>query len=140
MPTVKAAAVFCSSACRAWHWRRLHRAVPAPEQVQRLAPTGAFPIARLAQNLGTTTPHARYLLAEHPVDWSPPRYRQTQDTAQRVQRMAEPVRERWAVLSLPAIADREHVGQAAVRLALRKQARSVPSKGRRPPTRDLNRE
>ncbi|WP_210571398.1 hypothetical protein [Streptomyces sp. GESEQ-4] len=54
-----------------------------PDQVQRLAPTGAFSIARLAKDLGATTAHARYLLAEHPVDWSPPRFLQTQNTARR---------------------------------------------------------
>ncbi|WP_327591576.1 hypothetical protein [Streptomyces chartreusis] len=93
-----------------------------PDQVRQLAPTGAFSIAQLAKSLGTTTAHARYLLSEHPVDWSPPRYRQTQDTARRVPQ--------WRIwcekhgLSLQAIADRAHVSPDAVRLALRKQAAS----------------
>ena len=97
-----------------------------PDQVRQLAPSGAFSIAQLAKNLGTTTAHARYLLAEHPVDWSPPRYRQTQDTARHAPQ--------WRIwhekhgLSLQTIADRAHVSPAAVRLALRKQAASVESR------------
>ncbi|WP_371664763.1 hypothetical protein [Streptomyces sp. NBC_00280] len=93
-----------------------------PEQVRQLAPTRAFSIAQLAKSLGTTTAHARHLLAEHPVDWSPPRYRQTQDTARHTPQ--------WRIwhekhgLSLQAIANRAHVSPAAVRLALRKRAPS----------------
>ncbi|WP_405914549.1 TniQ family protein [Streptomyces sp. NBC_00728] len=101
-----------------------------PDQVQRLDPTGAFSIAQLAKNLGTTTAHARYLLAEHPVAWSPPRYRQTQDTAKRAHEWRS-----WYEnegLSLQAIADRAHVSPAAVRLALRKQGVVVRKAGGRP--------
>ncbi|WP_202918586.1 hypothetical protein [Streptomyces cavernae] len=60
-----------------------------PEQIHRLAPTGAFSIAQLAQNLGTSTAHARYLAAEHPVDRSAPRYRQSQDTARHARRRGD---------------------------------------------------
>ncbi|MGW7693003.1 hypothetical protein ACWGMA_29790 [Streptomyces asiaticus] len=39
-----------------------------PEQLHQLVPRGDFSIAQLAKRLGTTTAHARYLLAEHPFD------------------------------------------------------------------------
>ncbi|WP_063736979.1 hypothetical protein [Streptomyces sp. RTd22] len=95
-----------------------------------MPPTGAFSIAQLAKRLGTTTAHARYLLARHPVDWSPPRYRRTQETTARVHQ--------WKIwyedsgLSLDAIADRAQVSRAAVRIALSKHGVSIRRSGGRP--------
>ncbi|WP_328786356.1 MULTISPECIES: hypothetical protein [unclassified Streptomyces] len=79
-------------------------------------PGGGFSIARLAHTLNTTTYHVICLLAQHPVDWSPPRFRRTQHTATRLKQ--------WRIwyeqdhLSLQAMANRERTSLAAVRLAL----------------------
>lgn len=81
-------------------------------------PGGDFSIARLAPTLNTTTGHVIFLLAQHPVDWSPPRFRRTQHTATRL--------DQWRTwyeqdhLSLQDIADREGTSLATVRLALLK--------------------
>ncbi|MEU7603134.1 TniQ family protein [Streptomyces sp. NPDC041003] len=85
---------------------RLHQAVPC----------GDFSIARLAGSLNTTTAHIAYLLSQHPVDWSPPRFQRTQHTATRVRQ--------WQIWyeqdyqSLQTIADREGTSLATIRLAL----------------------
>jgi hypothetical protein len=101
-----------------------------PEQLHQLVPRGDFSIAQLAKRLGTTTAHARYLLAEHPFDWSPPRYCQTQETTERVVQWKT-----WyedAGLSKNAIADRAQVSRAAVRIALTKHGVPIRRSGGRP--------
>ncbi|MER5794757.1 hypothetical protein [Streptomyces sp. NPDC001980] len=104
---------------------RLHRTVPA----------GDFSIARVAQALNTTTAHAIHLLSQHPVDWSPPRFRHTQQTASRISQWRtwyEPDHR-----SLQDIADHEGTSLATVRPALLKNdvplrpARSYPGRPRR---------
>ncbi|MFD8064216.1 hypothetical protein ACFXA0_34560 [Streptomyces cyaneofuscatus] len=81
-------------------------------------PSGDFSIAQLARTLRTTTAHVIFLLAQRPVDWSPPRFRRTQHTASRL--------EQWRTwyeqdhLSLQGIADREGTSLATVRLAFLK--------------------
>nr|WP_246111637.1 hypothetical protein [Streptomyces hawaiiensis] len=104
---------------------RLHQAVPGSD----------FSVAQLARTLETTTAHVVHLLAQHPVDWSPPRFRRTQRTANRSAQ--------WRLwyerdhLSLQAIADREDTSLAAIRLALLKNgtrlrpAGSYPGRPRR---------
>lgn len=98
-------------------------------------PLGDFSIAHVAQALSTTTAHAVYLLSQHPVDWSPPRFRRTQQTATRVGRWR--IRYEQDHLSLQDIADREGTSLATVRLALLKNdvplrpAGSYPGRPRR---------
>jgi len=114
---------------------------PRPEQHHRSgAPPGCarrdFSIARLARKLNTTTPHAIYLLSQHPVDWSPPRFRHTQHTATRIGQWHT-----WYEddgLSLQDIADLEGTSLATVRLALLKfgvELRPAVSRLGRPRTR-----
>jgi hypothetical protein len=55
-----------------------------PDRLHQAIPGSNFSIAQLAHTLNTTTAHAIYLLAQHPVDWSPPRLRRTQQTATHV--------------------------------------------------------
>ncbi|GHB71773.1 hypothetical protein GCM10010331_69680 [Streptomyces xanthochromogenes] len=102
-----------------------HLVLPGPDparitaaQLHRATPVGDFSVARLAHTLKTTTAHVTYLLAEHPVDWSPPRFRRTQQTARRIKQWRT-----WYEhdhLSLQDIADREGTTLATVRLALLK--------------------
>ncbi|MFF5587340.1 TniQ family protein [Streptomyces hygroscopicus] len=101
-----------------------------PEQLHQLVPRGDFSIAQLAKRLGTTTAHARYLLAQHPVDWSPPRYCQTQATTERVIQWKTWYEE--AGLSMDVIADRAQVSRAAVRIALSKHGVAIRRSGGRP--------
>ncbi|MEV6246153.1 hypothetical protein AB0M38_08105 [Streptomyces sp. NPDC051742] len=81
-------------------------------------PDGDFSIAQLARTLNTTPAHVICLLSQHPVDWSPLRFRRTQHTATRL--------EQWRPwyeqdhMSLQDIADRERTSLATVRLALLK--------------------
>ncbi|MEV4231475.1 hypothetical protein AB0J81_31210 [Streptomyces bobili] len=101
-------------------------------------PGSDFSVAQLARTLETTTAHVVHLLSQHPVDWSPPRFRRTLRTANRSARSAQ-----WRLwyerdhLSLQAIADREDTSLAAIRLALLKNgtrlrpARSCPGRPRR---------
>ncbi|GAA1159765.1 TniQ family protein [Streptomyces hebeiensis] len=105
--------------------RRLHQAVPG----------GDFSIAQVARTLNTSTAHVIHLLSQHPVDWSPPRFRRTQHTAGRV-----PQWRAWYEqdhLSLQGIADRAGTSLATVRLALLKNdvplrpAGSYPGRPRR---------
>ncbi|MDX2778402.1 hypothetical protein PV379_13940 [Streptomyces caniscabiei] len=100
-----------------------HLALPGPEpdgitpaQLHQAMPGGGFSIAQLAHTLQTTPAHVIYLLSQHPVDWSGPRFRRTQHTATRV-----PQWRTWyeqGNVSLQDIADREGTSLAAVRLAL----------------------
>ncbi|MGW7610474.1 hypothetical protein ACWGKW_24965 [Streptomyces sp. NPDC054766] len=53
-------------------------------ELHQAVPVGDFSIAQLARTLKTTTAHVIYLLSQHPADWSPPRFQQTQHTATRV--------------------------------------------------------
>lgn len=102
---------------------RLHQAVPG----------GDFSVSQLARALDTTTAHVTYLLSQHPVDWSPPRFHRTQHTATRVGQW----RTWYEVdqLSLQAIADRDGISLAAVRLALLKVDAALPRRvPSRPPT------
>jgi hypothetical protein len=81
-------------------------------------PGGDFSIAHLARTLNTTTAHVIYLLSQHPVDWSPPRFRRTQHTATRLKHWRT-----WyeqGHLSLQDIADREGTSLATVRLSFTK--------------------
>lgn len=104
-------------------------------QLHRTVPAGDFSIAHVAQALSTTTAHAVYLLSQHPVDWSPPRFRHTQQIATRVGRWR--IRYEQDHLSLQDIADREGTSLATVRLALLKNdvplrpAGSYPGRPRR---------
>ncbi|WP_224295237.1 MULTISPECIES: TniQ family protein [Streptomyces] len=119
-----------------------HLALPGPDpdsitvaQLHRAVPGGDFSIAQLARTLNTTTAHVICLLSQHPADWSPPRFRRTQHTATRL--------EQWRIwyerdhLSLQAIADREGISLATVRLAFLKNgvrlrlAGSYPGRPRR---------
>ncbi|MGW5249171.1 TniQ family protein [Streptomyces sp. NPDC004129] len=102
------------------------------DELHRAVPGGDFSIARLAQALGTTTAHAIYLLSQHPVDWSPPRFRHTQYTATRIGQWRT-----WYEddhYSLQDIADLEGTSLATVRLALLKYSfplrTAVPQPGR----------
>ncbi|KOU65127.1 hypothetical protein ADK96_19120 [Streptomyces sp. IGB124] len=99
---------------------RLHQAVPC----------GDFSIARLASSLKTTTAHIAYLLSQHPVDWSPPRFQRTQHTATRV-----PHWRTWYEQdhqSLQAIADREGTSLATIRLALLRDGAQLRPSGSYP--------
>ncbi|MGY0489430.1 TniQ family protein [Streptomyces sp. WG-D5] len=100
----------------------LHRAVPG----------GDFSIARLAHTLNTTTAHVAYLLSQHPVDWSPPRFRHTQYTAARIGQWRTWYEDDY--YSLQDIADHEGTSLATVRLALLKYGvpirTAVPQPGR----------
>ncbi|TFI21407.1 hypothetical protein [Streptomyces niveus] len=95
-------------------------------------PDGDYSIARLAHALNTTTAHVIYLLSQHPVDWSPPRFRRTQHTATRIGQWHTWYEDNG--LSLQDIADLEGTSLATVRLALLKygvQLRpAVPRRGR----------
>ncbi|MDQ1041971.1 hypothetical protein [Streptomyces sp. V4I2] len=85
-------------------------------ELHRAVPVGDFSIAQLARTLKSTTAHVIYLLSQHPADWSPPRFQQTQHTATRVHQWHT-----WYEqdhLSLQTIADREGTSLATVRLAL----------------------
>ncbi|MFD4592770.1 TniQ family protein [Streptomyces rubiginosohelvolus] len=101
--------------------------LPGPEpdsitvtQLHHVVPMGDFSIAQVARTLNTTTAHVICLLSQHPVDWSPPRFRRTQHIAARL--------EQWRTwyegdrLSLQSIADLEGISLATVRLALLKHA------------------
>ncbi|WP_406126391.1 helix-turn-helix domain-containing protein [Streptomyces canus] len=82
------------------------------------------------RTLETTTAHVVHLLSEHPVDWSPPRFRRTQHTAARAAQWR-----RWDerdCLSLQAIAEREATTLATVRLALLKNGTQLRPAGSRP--------
>ncbi|GAA2254605.1 TniQ family protein [Streptomyces amakusaensis] len=102
-----------------------HLVLPGPDparitaaQLHRATPVGDFSVAQLAHTLKTTTAHVIYLLAEDPVDWSPPQFRRTQQTARRIKQWRT-----WYEhdhLSLQDIADREGTTLATVRLALLK--------------------
>ncbi|MFK0127086.1 TniQ family protein [Streptomyces nigra] len=101
-------------------------------ELHRAVPGGDFSIARLAHTLNTTTAHAIYLLSQHPVDWSPPRFRHTQYTAARIGQWRT-----WYEddhYSLQDIADLEGTTLATVRLALLKYGfplrSAVPQPGR----------
>ncbi|GAA1335813.1 hypothetical protein GCM10009647_078210 [Streptomyces sanglieri] len=119
-----------------------HLALPGPDpgsitvaQLHQAVPGGDFSIAHLAHTPNTTTAHVIFLLSQHPVDWSPPRFRRTQHTATRL--------EQWRTwyeqdhLSLQDIADREGTSLATVRLAFLKNgvplrpAGSYPGRPRR---------
>ncbi|KMS77341.1 hypothetical protein ACM01_01590 [Streptomyces viridochromogenes] len=87
-------------------------------QLHQAMPGGGFSIAQLAHTLQTSPAHVVYLLSQHPVDWSGPRFRRTQHTATRV-----PQWRAWyeqGDVSLQDIADREGTSLATVRLALRR--------------------
>jgi hypothetical protein len=102
-----------------------HLALPGPDpdsitvaQLHQAVPGGDFSIAHLARTLNTTTAHVIYLLSQHPVDWSPPRFRRTQHTATRLKHWRT-----WyeqGHLSLQDIADREGTSLATVRLSFTK--------------------
>ncbi|MFI6542974.1 TniQ family protein [Streptomyces prunicolor] len=102
-----------------------HLALPGPDpdsitaaRLHQAVPGGDFSIAQLAHTLQTTPAHVVYLLSQHPVDWSGPRFRRTQHTATRV-----PQWRAWyeqGDVSLQDIADREGTSLATVRLALLK--------------------
>ncbi|CAM5468765.1 hypothetical protein [Streptomyces avidinii] len=68
--------------------------------------------------LNTATEQLICLLSQHPVDWSPPRFRRTQHTATRLAQ--------WRIWyeqdhpSLQTIADQERTSFATVRLVLLK--------------------
>ncbi|MGW6202442.1 hypothetical protein ACWF9B_02130 [Streptomyces sp. NPDC055089] len=105
---------------------------PAPDSVSiadlhRATPAGDFSVAQLARTLNTTTAHVIHLLSQHPVDWSPPRFRRTQHTATCIRQ--------WRIwyehdhLSLQDIANREGTSLATVRLALLKNDVPLRSAG-----------
>ncbi|MEU9641564.1 MULTISPECIES: TniQ family protein [unclassified Streptomyces] len=107
----------------------LHLVLPGPApdsitvaQLKQAVPMGDFSIAQLASSLNTTTAHVTYLLSQHPVDWSPPRFRRTQHIASRIVQWRTWYEEDH--LSLQDIADREGTTLATVRLAFLKN--SVP--------------
>ncbi|MFJ9250136.1 hypothetical protein [Streptomyces sp. NPDC101776] len=107
----------------------------SPDRLQQAAPGSDFSVAQLARALETTTAHVVHLLTQHPVDWSPPRFRRTQHTASRsVQWQLWYERD---LLSLQAIADREDTSLATIHLALLKNgtrlrpAGSYPGRPRR---------
>lgn len=101
----------------------LHLPGPDPDRISaaelhRAVLRGDFSIARLAHTLNTTTAHAIYLLSQHPIDWSPPRFRHSQYTAARIGQWRS-----WYEddhYSLPDIADLEGTSLATDRLALLK--------------------
>ncbi|WP_328499700.1 hypothetical protein OG828_48670 [Streptomyces sp. NBC_00457] len=102
----------------------------SPERLHQAVPGSDFSIAQLARTLETTTAHVVHLLSEHPVDWSPPRFRRTQHTAARAAQWR-----RWYegdCLSLQAIADREGTSLATVRLALLKDGTQLRPAGSYP--------
>ncbi|MEU9521768.1 TniQ family protein [Streptomyces sp. NPDC048224] len=101
-------------------------------ELHRAVPGGDFAIARVAHTLNTTTAHAIYLLSQHPVDWSPPRFRHTQYTAARIGQWRTWYQDDH--YSLQDIADLEGTTLATVRLALLKYGfplrTAVPQPGR----------
>jgi hypothetical protein len=102
----------------------------SPEWLHQAVPGSDFSIAQLARTLETTTAHVVHALSEHPVDWSPPRFRHTQHTATRV-----PQWRTWYEvdqLSLQTIADREGTSLATIRRALRKDGVHLRPAGSRP--------
>lgn len=113
-----------------------HLVLPGPDpdsmivaQLHEAVPVGDFSIAQLARTLDTTT-HVTYLLSQHPVDWSPPRFHRTQHTATRVGQW----RTWYEVdqLSLQTIAAREGTSLATIRLALRKGGTQLRPAGSHP--------
>jgi hypothetical protein len=87
-----------------------------PAQLRQAVSGSDFSIGQLAHTLNTTPAHVTYLLSQHPVDWSGPRFRRTQHTATRVTQWRA-----WyeqGDVSLQDIADREGTSLATVRLAL----------------------
>ncbi|MBB6421900.1 TniQ family protein [Streptomyces sp. AK010] len=87
-----------------------------PAQLRQAVSGSDFSIGQLAHTLNTAPTHVFYLLSQHPVDWSGPRFRRTQRTATRVTQWRT-----WyeqGDISLQDIADREGTSLAAVRLAL----------------------
>jgi hypothetical protein len=94
---------------------RLHQAVTGSD----------FSLAHVARTLDTTTAHVAYLLSQHPVDWSPPRFRRTQHTATRALQWRTWYEQDHQ--SLQAIADREGTTLATVRLALLKHGTQLLS-------------
>ncbi|WP_143658352.1 hypothetical protein [Streptomyces sp. Tue6028] len=101
-------------------------------ELHRAVPGGDFSIARLAHVLNTTTAHAIYLLSQHLVDWSPPRFRHIHYIATRIAQWRT-----WYEddhYSLQDIADLEDTSLATVRLALLKYGfplrTAVPRPGR----------
>jgi hypothetical protein len=112
-------------------------ALPGPDpdsisaaQLHQAVPSSDFSIAQLARTLKTTTPHVIHLLSQHPVDWSPPRFRLTQHTATRMGQWRT-----WYEqdrLSLQDIADREGTSLATVRLALLKDGTQLRPAGSYP--------
>ncbi|MFF6807950.1 TniQ family protein [Streptomyces sp. NPDC012616] len=102
----------------------------SPERLHQAVPGSDFSIAQLARTLETTTAHVVHLLSEHPVDWSPPRFRRTQHTATRTAQWRQ-----WYErdrLSLQAIADLEETTLATIRLALLKNGTQLRPAGSRP--------
>ncbi|MGW2287058.1 hypothetical protein [Streptomyces phaeochromogenes] len=102
----------------------------SPDRLQQAVPGRDFSVAQLARTLETTTAHVVHLLAQHPVNWSPPRFRRTQHTANRSAQ--------WRLwyerdlLSLQAIANREATSLAAIRLALLKNGTRLRPTGSYP--------
>jgi hypothetical protein len=98
-----------------------HLVLPGPDpdsitvaELHQAVPGGDFSIAQVARTLNTSTAHVICLLSQHPVDWSPPRFRRTQHTATRLKHWRT-----WYEqdhLSLQDIADHEGTSLATVRL------------------------
>ncbi|MFD8812227.1 hypothetical protein ACFV23_12270 [Streptomyces sp. NPDC059627] len=102
----------------------------SPERLHQAVPGSDFSVAQLARTLETTTAHVVHLLSQHPVDWSPPRFRRTQHTTARAAQ--------WRLLyerdrlSLQAIADREDTTLATIRFALLKNGTQLRPAGSYP--------
>lgn len=102
----------------------------SPDRLHQAVSGSDFSIAQLARTLETTTAHVVHLLSEHPVDWSPPRFRRTQHTATQAAQWRQ-----WYErdhLSLQAIADLEETTLATIRLALLKNGTQLRPAGSRP--------
>lgn len=87
-----------------------------PAQIRQALSGSDFSIGQLAHTLNTTPAHVCFLLSQHPVDWSGPRFRRTQHIATRI-----PQWRTWyeqGDISLQDIADREGTSLATIRHAL----------------------
>ena len=111
-----------------------HLALPGPDpgsitvaRLHQAVPGGDFSVAQVARTLNTATAHVICLLAQHPVDWSPPRFRRTQHTATRLSQWRT-----WYEqdhLSRQGIADRAHTCGGVRSVSARCPPRRAPGRG-----------